>query len=69
MVKRRKPRNKHTHTCANPFISKVKERVSGKEVLSVNAAKINSYPCVNSNFDSYLVVYTGKVTPNMSQII
>lgn len=38
-------------------------------MLSANAAKTNNYPCANSNFDSYLAVYTGKVTQNKSQII
>lgn len=38
-------------------------------VLLANAAQTNNYPCANSNFDSYLAVYTGKVTQNKSQII
>lgn len=38
-------------------------------MLSANTAKTKSYPCANSNFDSYLAVYTEKVTPNKSQII
>lgn len=38
-------------------------------MLLANAAKTNTYPCENSNFNSYLAVCTGKVTQNKSQLI
>lgn len=40
-----------------------------RAVLLANAAKTNTYPCANSNFNRYLAVCTGKVTQNKSQII